>query len=130
MNTITQVFDQAELAEAAYADFWDETTNSLITSKIKLQEALESYGFSTTQAADFLDHWKVIDQCPNTDAGFTGTVFERLDGLDIGKRYVSICGTEGSKLFEGAQDLAEDIANIGADGIAIDQAIDMYNWYL
>lgn len=72
MNTITQLFDQAELAEAAYADFWDETTNSLISDKEDLIAALKDYGFSTVQATEFLDHWKVIDQCPNTDAGFTG----------------------------------------------------------
>ena len=134
MNTITQLFDQAELAEAAYANFWDKTTNSIILDKENVQAALKNQGFSTKQAADFLTHWKIIDQCPNTDSGFSATVFERLDGPDAGKLYIATCGTEGSKLFdgslEGEKDIIEDLANIGADGIAINQAIDMYNWYL
>ena len=133
METITSVFEQAELAEAAYANFIDGSGN-LIIDKDKIITALRDYSFSAVQASDFLTHWKIIDQCPNTDTGFSGTVFERLDGPNAGERYISICGTEGSKLLdgsgEGKKDIAEDIANIGADGIAINQAIDMYNWYL
>ncbi|WP_163336235.1 hypothetical protein [Desulfopila sp. IMCC35008] len=126
MNSIQDIYQKAELSEAAYADFSNPNISPLA--------ALQAYGFSFTQATDFLNHWKVIAQCPNTDTGFSGTVFERLDGPNAGERYISICGTEGSKLLngsgEGEIDIVEDIANIGADGIAINQAIDMYNWYL
>jgi hypothetical protein len=92
---------------------------------------LEAYTFSATQAVDFLTHWKVIDQIPNTSTGFSATVFERLeDGKPTGERIIAVRGTEGSKIVPGAFDLATDLADVGADGIAINQAIDMYNWYL
>jgi hypothetical protein len=124
MNIITQLFDQAELSEAAYADFWDETTNSLISDQEDVQAALRNHGFGKTQAADFVTHWKVITQCPNTDSGFSATVFERLDGDNAGERYIAIRGSEPN-----LTDWEEDFADVGADGIAISQAIDMYNWY-
>ena len=32
MSTITSMFEQAQLAEAAYANLWDNNLNSLITN--------------------------------------------------------------------------------------------------
>jgi hypothetical protein len=32
--------------------------------------------FTPTQAADFAEYWKVLDQKPNTTSGFSGTLFE------------------------------------------------------
>ena len=32
--------------------------------------------FTVSGAADFIEHWRVVAQQPNTDAGFSGTVFE------------------------------------------------------
>ena len=62
MNTIQNLFHQAQLAEAAYANFWDTNTNALITAPDDVQKALITAGFSkdpanptqSTQAADFV----------------------------------------------------------------------------
>jgi len=56
MNTIQALFQQAQLAEAACANF----SNSNVT----VEAALVSSGFSFSQVADFVTHWKVVDHIP------------------------------------------------------------------
>ncbi len=63
MSTIHDTFMQAQLAEAAYADFSDATKSdfdALTTGNSKL---------SASQAANFLNHWQILDQytAPNSD---------------------------------------------------------------
>jgi len=54
MSTIQNLFQQAQLAEAAYADF----SNPNITA----EQALINGKFSPTQANDFVAHWQVVSQ--------------------------------------------------------------------
>lgn len=65
MSTITSLFDQAQLAEAAYANFFDDAGN-LITTEVQLTKALTNSdaggSFSAAQATEFVKHWKVVDQ--------------------------------------------------------------------
>jgi len=95
MNTITSIFDQALLTEAAYANFWDAQLSQTLTLPIDVKAALEAEGFSDVQASDFVTHWKVVDHIPDTDSGFSATVFERIDGPDKGQRYLE----KGTDLF-------------------------------
>jgi hypothetical protein len=88
MNTIQNLFQQAQLAEAAYADLM-----TAIGSQSNLLTALniankDSYGgsFSPAQATDFVAHWRVVDQYTAsawgglTDgSGFSTTLFESID---------------------------------------------------
>ncbi len=83
MNTIQELFQQAQLAEAAYANFLDPT-------KTRLQ-ALQDEGMSTAQANAFLARWRVVDQYDpsallghfsaflGVGSGFSATVFASLD---------------------------------------------------
>lgn len=126
MNTIYSLMDRALLSEAAYANFVDNSGN-LFTNISDIEAALRGPAndrlFSDAQAADFVTHWKVVDHIPDTDSGFSASVFERIDGPDKGKRYFAVRGTLGWS------DMVTDFAYVGADGIAINQGIDMYNWY-
>ncbi len=73
MNAITSIFQQAQLAEAAYADF---------AQYPDFQTALEKAGFGSLQAVEFLKNWRVVDQSPPLGFfgnGFSATLFERLD---------------------------------------------------
>ena len=123
MNT-KDVFNQALLSEASYALLGD------ITSNQSYIDALVAEGFSKSQAEDFVTHWRVADHQPNTADGFSATLFEALDasGKGTGKYSLAIRGTEALK--DPINDLASaDIADIGANGIAISQAIDLFNYY-
>lgn len=58
MNTIQDLFQQAQLAEAAYANFSDPNVSTIAA----LQDTKNGGSFSQTQATDFVTHWKVINQ--------------------------------------------------------------------
>jgi hypothetical protein len=69
MNTIQNLFQQAQLAEAAYANFFD-TSGNLITSDDGVTAALIASGFSSdpnnptqsAQAAAFAARYQVVSQ--------------------------------------------------------------------
>jgi len=118
MVAIKDFFALAQLAEASYSKF-DELGD---------RDALinDGKGFSATQADLFLADWQLVagGHQPNTASGFSSTLFK---SLDTGGGYVlAIRGTEPTtQLFK---DLVEaDMADIVADGIVIDQSVDLYN---
>lgn len=131
MSTITSLFQQAQLAEAAYANFLDDAGH-LITTDKQLEAALTTGDgkFSQSQAADFVTHWEVVHHLPNTASGFSGTVFRRRDddpisGLKAGDLVFALRGTE-----PGVQDLFQaDLNEIVKNGLAFRQIIDMYNYW-
>lgn len=95
MNTIQNLFQQAQLAEAAYAILWDSTLNQPITANDKVITALKAEGFSEAQAADFVTHWRVVSQQPDTvPNGFSATVFQNID---TGQYSLSIRGSTGAQ---------------------------------
>lgn len=81
MTTLQNTFVQAQLAEAAYANFVSGT-GVLLTNDNDVKEALTASGFSASQASEFVLHWRVVDHIPDTiNNGFSATVFESLDNL-------------------------------------------------
>ena len=127
MSASQDLFQQAQLAEAAYADF----SNPDVT----VFQALLNEGMSDAQATDFLAHWQVVDHLPNTDSGFSGTVFRRIDddpvtGLKAGDLVFAMRGTEGTDLQGAYDDLYQtDFNEIVKNGLAFRQIIDMYNYW-
>lgn len=81
MNTIQDLFQQAQLAEAAYANFRDSEGN-LIIDVDGVKTALRNEGMSTAQATALANEWSVVDQytAPSfigmTGSGFSATVFK------------------------------------------------------
>lgn len=144
MASNTQLFDMASLAEAAYATFTDASGALTIASKVEFINRLQDFdadgqkdtkSFSRTQAEEFADHYRVISQQPNTDSGYSATLFERLDEAGVGtSEYVfSQRGTEAfTQLSPTAPlglDLAVDLGDLVADGLAWSQIVDMCNYW-
>ena len=88
------LFEQTQLAEAAYASFGGKTGND--DSILRALQNIDKDGkprddaFSQTQAEEFLKHWRVADQYAtggtsedtfwtNASSGFSATLFESLD---------------------------------------------------
>lgn len=110
------IFSQISLAEAAYALLEN------VTDQENLKNKLEAIGFSQSQAEEFVKHWRVVNHLPDTLSGFSATVFESLD--HPGELSFAIRGTAG------LQDLViTDASDIVLDGIALDQVVDMYNYW-
>ena len=126
MSTIT-LFDQAQLAEAAYANLAGMTIS---TSPEVLALALRTGDgkFSTTQASDFVAQWQVVRQYTagggllGDGSGFSGTVFKNIASNEY---TFSLRGTEPGY----ADLLGADAGDIVADGLALDQIMDMYNYW-
>jgi len=116
MSTIQNLFEQAQLAEAAYADFLKPNTTP--------EQALKAEGFSEAQAADFVTHWRVVSQQPDTvPNGFSATVFQNID---TGQYSLSIRGSTGAQWLKDFQD---DAKLITTDGVAVSQLVDLYNYW-
>lgn len=79
MNTIQDLFQQAQLAQAAYANF---AGMNVSTTTQAIEDALTTGGsnFSVTQATAFAARYQVVSQytAPGTigmDGGFSATLF-------------------------------------------------------
>jgi len=117
-NVMDEYFQGAELAVAAYAN------NLLMGMNITdYVIALKNAGMSEVQAEQFAATYEIVEQIPNTLLGFSATVFSRDGGYIL-----AIRGTENVFLPSGMIDWASNIGDIGANGIAISQALDLFNY--
>ncbi|MDR0528989.1 MAG: hypothetical protein LBG69_05195 [Zoogloeaceae bacterium] len=130
---ITQVSEYAFLAQAVYADFMGGIHNAFMYSDEQISKAPqeeERCEFSLRQAKAFLDKYKLADYLPNTASGFSESIFQ---SKETGEYIFSIRGTEVNSenfeaVFNSVDDiLGADIGNVGFNGIAIEQAIDVFN---
>ena len=71
MNTVRSIFEQAQLAEAAYANLWDAGLSQPVTFEDDVKTALIAEKFSPTQAAEFVNNWRVVDHVPDLSSGFS-----------------------------------------------------------
>jgi len=127
---IRNIANMAMLSEAAYADFRGSLTPS------RVQKSLERIGsdndepddpdkgFSTSQAEEFVKHWEVVHHQPDTDSGFSATLFKSKDPNTTQPYVLAIRGTDGN------QDLiVTDGLDIVVDGLGIDQIVDLSNYW-
>lgn len=123
MDTTT-LYQQALLSEAAYADLEN------INTQDEYEAALIASGLSPAQVDEFITNWRVISHQPNTDSGFSATLFQRITadliaGYKIGDFSYAVRGTEFA--WNDFVDLNEDIGNIVQDDLALEQIVDLYN---
>lgn len=92
MTANQKLFNQASLAEAAYASFIDSNGNVIkTTDDIKTAlKVIENNPFTETPAAEFAAKYRVVSHIPNTASGFSATVFQD----SAGNRHLAIRGTE------------------------------------
>lgn len=113
MNTIQNLFQQAQLAEAAYANFIDPLTGLSYSTNKGIEDALKDKGnsmsFSQSQAAAFAARYQVVSQQPNTASGFSATLF--LD-TTTGEYVFAARGTEPTAIFT---DWATNLGDVGSD---------------
>lgn len=118
----------AELAEASYADFEDARRPDGSFDFDDLKAALErigheenepkdpNTGFSSSQADAFLQRWEVIHHQPDTESGFSATLFKSKDPNAAQPYVLAIRGTAGFQYL-----VVTDGSDIVLDGLAIDQ---------
>ena len=135
MSSTSKIYQLAQLAEAAYASFLNNA-GALLVNEDDIQVALIASGFSSNQSAPsqsaqvlaFVTQWRVVDQYTAPlavgvlRAGFSGTLLQNKQSNEY---VLAIRGTNDvlADLF------GTDLGDIVADGIAIDQVVDMYNYW-
>ncbi len=120
MSTIQNLFERVQLAEAAYANFFSNS-GALLTADADVRTALEASEFSPSQATAFVNEWEVVSHVPDTTtAGFSATIFKNRQ---TGAYTLAIRGSTD------LTDFSADAALIAADGIAVRQLVDLYNFW-
>ena len=122
MNT-SDLFDLGQTAEAAYANFIN-SDGDLLTLDDDVKAALKSLGFSETQATNFVAEWSVVAHQPNTESGFSATLFQHKE---TGEQVYAVRGTEATNIGILDDLFSADAGDIVVDGLAIKQMVDMYN---
>ncbi len=121
MSMGSELYNYAELAQAAYADLIVGPTNSS-SNLAMLKDADDGAGMTSTQAEQFAARYTkviaVVDDSINT--GFAATIFESSDG----QLKLAIRGTDDLFGSDGDDDL-----EIFSNGIASEQIIAMVNWW-
>ncbi|MEW8227865.1 MAG: calcium-binding protein [Candidatus Thiodiazotropha endolucinida] len=126
----------AQMAEASYADFTParRTDGSYLEDDVRT--ALQRIGndedepddpdkgFSPIQAELFTDDWEVVHHQPDTDSGFSATLFRNTDGSMDQPYVLAIRGTDGYRDL-----VITDGSDIVVDGLALDQIVDLWNYW-
>ena len=122
----SRFFDLTSLAEASYVLFdklKGDYSRATVENAIKNASDFEGR-FSASQASAFVNHWEVIHHQPDTASGFSATLFKSTDPGRQKPYVLAIRGTAGP------QDLiAVDFSDIVVDGLAIDQIVDLWNYW-
>ena len=136
MSTIQELFQQAQLSEAAYANFIDPQAGNVFVDPVDIKIALIASGFSkdtnaptqSAQAAAFIQNWRVVSQFSESGVlsnGLSATLFEKVNP--------SLPGTQYTLAFRGSQEF-RDFAGADLDltvtGVARNQLISMVNCVL
>ena len=120
-NEITTYFLNAQFSMASYANLAMGMTDDAYINALMVDDR-----FTEELATEFANRFQIVSVQPNTDEGFRAVVFR-----DIVENEFTMAIT-GSELEDQIVDdwLRADFGDIGGDGIAVSQAIDMYNYYL
>ncbi len=121
INAIEKYFEYAQLAQASYGLF---TSFDTLSVKAKLEEVNKG-NFTIKQADEFLKQYTLISYQPNTLSGFSASVFQSASG----EYTLAIRGTEVDLAGLISDWGTANIADIGFNGIAVKQAIDLMNYY-
>jgi len=128
MATIQDYLKNAQLSVAAYANLQQgmqptQYINALIDVGMNEIQAREFVGVDQNDLLIPDKGYEIVGQLPNTNNGFSATVFKKN-----GEYFLAIRGTEGFT-FSGINDWLANVVDIGTRGIAFSQALDLFNYY-
>lgn len=134
--SINDEYKFVELQMAAEAFLVDKNNNVLVEDE--LLAALKvgnkhASKFSEEDAKNFLSHWEIVSQAPNTDTGFSGTLFrckedDPATGAKKGELVMSFRSTEF--IDDAVRDNQQtNTYEIKDTGWAWGQIRDMEAWY-
>ena len=142
-SNLSQISRYVLLSDAAYADFVSKNTGlpfNTETDKSDIAKALaarlssQGKGKGDVANADaaqvqlVVQNYILVTHQPDTKSGFSATLFQDNKVKDNKKDVEYVLAIRGTS--QRYQDLiATDIGDIVSDGLAVDQIVDMYNWW-
>ena len=121
---INEVASHALLADASYADFRESMNSDGSINQAKAKNALLARLDSQSQVDELMAQWEVIHHQPDMDSGFSATLFKSTDPSATQPYVLALRGTLGSDDL-----IVTDISDIVHDGLAIDQIVDLKNYW-
>lgn len=94
MDSITDYFEQAEFALAAYSNLNSDL--SFDDYVLALRDDGKSFSFS--QATTFADTYRVVDQYNDPNSGLSAAIFRHADDVSNTNSFLAIRGTEPSDI--------------------------------
>lgn len=126
MTSGPSTFQQARLADAAYAICWDNNLKQVTSTDSRVTNALMDEGMSHAQASAFVSQWQEVDQLPNTESGSSAPI---LQNTNAGRYEFAIRGSESLFSYAGAIDwFSADLGDTSGKGPAMHQALDLYKY--
>jgi hypothetical protein len=129
--TIADYLKYANLQMAAEAFLKDPDTNAENYSGDDLRDALKAGNnrasrFTQTEAKKSADEWVVLAQLPNTDTGFSGTLFK-----SIAEPHEYVLSFRSTEFIDDAvrDSLATNTLEVHDTGWAWGQIADREDWY-
>ena len=133
MTTTTDYLKYANLqmASEALLDKYPYKTYSGLVEALEKGNGHASK-FPTLLAEEFASTWEVVAHQPNTDSGFSGTLFRAIkkipeQGIEVGDLVMSFRSTEF--VDDALRDSEGTNAYIASNGWAFGQIADMEKWY-
>lgn len=137
-----KIINYTLLSEAAYANFWDDKVDTQITDLKQIafclidkevgKTWLDPKGNGEKSAINIIvDNYDIISHQPNTASGFSATLFQEFKRdrsgniVEKGEYVLAIRGTE----HKTKEDIGTDVGDITFDGLAVDQIVDLYNFF-
>lgn len=115
----------AELAEASYAPFiYKDGVIQDPKAALTVGTINHEMSFSPSQADLLLDCWEIVHHQPDTNSGFSATLFKSTDPNAEQPYVLAIRGTGGCDDI-----IVTDVLDIVFDGLAIDQIVDLWNYW-
>jgi len=114
----------ALLAEASYAALEVDISNL-----DDVERVLIDGGISRTQASEIRQNFVIRDHRPNTNSGFSATLFQTKNSAGSAGLTLAIRGTEPGFLGLGVDVVSADLGGIVLEGAALYQIVDLYNYW-
>ena len=121
---INKVASHALLADASYAVIKNASFSDGSIDQSRIEGVLLARLDSQSQVDELLAQWEVIHHQPDMDSGFSATLFKSTDPSATQPYVLALRGTDGEQDL-----LVTDISDIVHDGLAIDQIVDLKNYW-
>ncbi len=122
---ISEFYKYSWFADLAYVEWNDSNRNGDFAVDAAVDAERAPQKLAEKIFKDYNENYSVLSHHPNDDSGFKASLYGNGS-----EKILSICGTEPESLYNSEDLLNADLADIGGYGVAINQAVSMFNYIM